>query len=136
MAVFMSNTVTVTVNSVDLTDHITSISGFNETCADIQTTAMGETNISRIGGLKDSSVSITFLNDFAASKVYATLKDLLGTAVNVTVQPVAGSATATNPKKTGSCLITELPFIDGSVGDLSTVSVTWPVTGAISTVTS
>ena len=136
MAVFMSNTVTVTVNSVDLTDHITSISGFNETCADIQTTAMGETNISRIGGLKDSSVSITFLNDFAASKVYATLKDLLGTAVNVTVQPVAGSATATNPKKTGSCLITELPFIDGSVGDLAEVSVTWPVTGAITTATS
>jgi len=126
----------VTINGVDLTDHITSISGFNETCADLQTTAMGETNISRIGGLKDSSVSITFLNDFAASKVYATLKDLLGTAVNVTVQPVAGSATATNPKKTGSCLITELPFIDGSVGDLAEVSVTWPVTGAITTATS
>ena len=136
MAVFMQSSVTVTVNSVDLTDHITSISGFNETCADLQTTAMGETNISRIGGLKDSSVSITFLNDFAASKVYATLKDLLGTAVNVTVQPVAGSATATNPKKTGSCLITELPFIDGSVGDLAEVSVTWPVTGAITTATS
>ncbi len=136
MAVFFNQSVTVTVNSVDLTDHITSVSGFNETCADIQTTAMGETNISRIGGLKDSSVSITFLNDFAASKVYATLASLLGTAVPVTIQPVAGSATATNPKKTGSCLITELPFIDGSVGDLAEVSVTWPVTGAISTVTS
>ena len=136
MAVFMQNSVTVTVNSVDLTAYVTSVSGFNETCADLQTTAMGQTNISRIGGLKDSSVSITFLNDFAASKVYATLKDLLGTAVNVTVQPVAGSATATNPKKTGSCLITELPFIDGSVGDLAEVSVTWPVTGAITTATS
>jgi len=136
MAVFMQNSVTVTVNSVDLTDHITSISGFNETCADLQTTAMGETNISRIGGLKDSSVSITFLNDFAASEVYITLAALLGTAVPVTIQPVAGSATATNPKKTGSCLITELPFIDGSVGDLAEVSVTWPVTGAISTATS
>jgi len=136
MAVFMQNSVTVTVNSVDLTDHITSISGFNETCADLQTTAMGETNISRIGGLKDSSVSITFLNDFAASEVYITLAALLGTAVPVTIQPVAGSATATNPKKTGSCLITELPFIDGSVGDLAEVSVTWPVTGAITTATS
>ena len=136
MAVFMQNTVTVTVNSVDLTDHITSVSGFNETCADLQTTAMGETNISRIGGLKDSSVSLTFLNDFAASKVYATLASLLGTAVNVTITPATGSVTATNPKKTGSCLITELPFIDGSVGDLAEVSVTWPVTGAITTATS
>ena len=136
MAVFMQSSVTVTVNSVDLTDHITSVSGFNETCADLQTTAMGETNISRIGGLKDSSVSITFLNDFAASEVYATLAALLGTAVPVTITPVAGSVTATNPKKTGSCLVTELPFIDGSVGDLAEVSVTWPVTGAITTATS
>ena len=136
MAVFMQNSVTVTVNSVDLTDHITSISGFNETCADLQTTAMGETNISRIGGLKDSSVSITILNAFAASEVYITLAALLGTAVPVTITPTSASVSATNPKKTGTCLVTELPFIDGSVGDLAEVSITWPVTGAISTVTS
>ena len=136
MAVFMSNSVTVTVNSVDLTDHITSVSGFNETCADLQTTAMGETNISRIGGLKDASVSLTFLNDFAASETYITLASLLGTAINVTITPATGSVTATNPKKTASCLVTELPFIDGSVGDLAEVSVTWPVTGSIVTATS
>ena len=136
MAVFMQNSVTVTVNSVDLTDHITSVSGFNETCADLQTTAMGETNISRIGGLKDASVSLTFLNDFAASETYITLASLLGTAINVTITPATGSVTATNPKKTASCLVTELPFIDGSVGDLAEVSITWPVTGAITTATS
>ena len=136
MAVFMQNSVTVTVNSVDLTDHITSVSGFNETCADLQTTAMGETNISRIGGLKDASVSLTFLNDFAASETYATLASLLGTAIDVTITPATGTVTATNPKKTASCLVTELPFIDGSVGDLAEVSVTWPVTGSIVTATS
>ena len=136
MAVFMQNSVTVTVNSVDLTDHITSVSGFNETCADLQTTAMGETNISRIGGLKDASVSLTFLNDFAASETYITLASLLGTAINVTITPATGSVTATNPKKTASCLVTELPFIDGSVGDLAEVSVSWPVTGSIVTATS
>ena len=136
MDVFMQNSVTVTVNSVDLTDHITSVSGFNETCADLQTTAMGETNISRIGGLKDASVSLTFLNDFAASETYATLASLLGTAIDVTITPATGTVTATNPKKTASCLVTELPFIDGSVGDLAEVSVTWPVTGSIVTATS
>ena len=136
MAVFFNQSVTVTVNSVDLTDHITSVSGFNETCADLTTTAMGETNVSRIGGLKDASVSITFLNDFAASETYATLASLLGTAINVTITPASGSVTATNPKKTASCLVTELPFVDGAVGDLAEVSVTWPVTGAISTATS
>ena len=136
MAVFMQNSVTVTVNSVDLTDHITSVSGCNETGAELITTAMSETNVSRIGGLKDSSVSITFLNDFAASEVYITLAALLGTAVPVTITPTSASVSATNPKKTGTCLVTELPFIDGSVGDLAEVSITWPVTGAISTVTS
>ena len=136
MAVFMQNSATVTVNSVDLTDHITSVSGFNETCADLITTAMSETNVSRIGGLKDSSGSITFLTDCAASEVYITLAALLGTAVPVTITPTSASVSATNPKKTGTCLVTELPFIDGSVGDLAEVSVTWPVTGAISTATS
>ena len=136
MAVFMSNDVQVTVNAVDLTSHVTSVNGFNESAADLQTTAMGDSNVTRIGGIKDASVSITFLNDFAASSVYATLAALLGTAVTVEITPTSGSLSATNPKKSGSCLVTELPFVDGAVTDLAEVSVTWPVSGAITTTTS
>ncbi len=135
MAVFMQNDVQVTVNAVDLTDHVVSVSGFNETAADLTTTSMGDSNVTRIGGLKDASVGITFHNDFAASSVYATLSALLGTAVTVAVTPTSGSLSATNPKKSGSALVTELPFIDGAVGDLAEVSVSWPISGAITTTT-
>jgi len=72
MAIFMNETVTVTVNSVDLTDHIASVD-FTETAAEIETTAMGDSNVTRIGGLKDGSVSISWHQDFASSEVYATI---------------------------------------------------------------
>ena len=75
MAIFMNETVTVTVNSVDLTDHITSVD-FSESAAEIETTAMGDANITRIGGLKDGSVSISWHQDFASSEVYATINPL------------------------------------------------------------
>jgi len=132
MAVFHSNTVTVTVNSVDLTDHVTSVS-FSSTAAELDTTAMGDANITRIGGLQDGSVTLEFLQDFAASSVYATLDALIGTVVTVEVTPTSDAVAATNPKKSVSCLVTEVPFIDSGVADLATISVTWPMSGAVTT---
>jgi hypothetical protein len=135
MAVYMSNDVETIVNSVNLSDHVTSIS-FVENAAELTTSAMGTSNVTRIGGLKDGSCSIEFLQDFAASEVYITLAALLGTVVTVAVKPVDSSTAATNPAKSVSCLVTEIPFIDGAVGDLATVSVNWPFTGAVTTATS
>jgi hypothetical protein len=129
MAVFNQNDVQVTVNSVDLTDHVTSVT-FTRS---LDTTAMGDSNITRIGGLQDGSVSIEFLQDFAASEVYATIDTLLGTTTTVEVTPTSGALSAENPKKSVSCLVTEVPFIDGGVADLATISVTWPTSGPVTT---
>jgi hypothetical protein len=49
--------------------------------------------------------------------------------------PTSGSLSATNPKHSASALVTELPIIDGSVSDLATVSVTWPLSGAVTVTT-
>lgn len=135
MAIYMNETVTVTVNSVDLTDHITSID-FTETVSEIETTAMGDANVTRIGGLKDGSVSISWHQDFASSEVYATLNPLLGTTTTVLVKPTSGAVSATNPSKSVSCLVTELPFVSGGVGELATFDTSWPFTGAVTTATS
>jgi hypothetical protein len=134
MAVFLSNSVTVTVNSVDLTDHIASVT-WTETADELETTAMGDDNRTRIGGLKDGSVSIEFHQDFATSSVYQTLYPLLGTVTTVTMTPTDGAVAADNPKHSASCLVVELPVIDGSVSDLATVSVTWPLSGAVTVTT-
>ena len=134
MAVFNQNDVQVTVNSVDLTDHVTSVT-FASTAAELDTTAMGDSNVTRIGGLQDGSVSIEFLQDFDSGETYATLDALLGTVTTVEVTPTSGALSATNPKKSVSCLVTEVPFIDGGVADLATISVTWPMSGAVTTTT-
>jgi len=135
MAVFLQNDVQVTVNSVDLTDHVASIT-WTENADELETTAMGDSNRTRIGGLKDGSVSIEFHQDFAASSVYISLYSLLGTTTTVTMTPTSGSLSATNPKHSASALVTELPVIDGGVGVLATISVNWPLSGAVTVTTS
>ena len=135
MAVFLQNDVQLVVNSVDLTDHVASVT-WQESSDELETTAMGDGNRTRIGGLKDGSVSIEFHQDFAASSVYATLYPLLGTVTTVEMTPTSASVAATNPKHSASALVTELPIIDGSVSDLATVSVTWPLSGAVTVATS
>ncbi len=130
MAVFLQNDVQVTVNSVDLTDHVASIT-WTETSEELDTTSMGSANRTRLGGLKDGSVSIEFHQDFGSSSVYQTLYPLLGTVTTVTMTPTSAAAAATNPEHSASALVVELPIIDGSVSDLATVSVTWPLSGAV-----
>jgi hypothetical protein len=56
----------------------------------------------------------------------------IGTSVAFTVKPTSGATGAGNPVYSGSVLITEWNPINASVGDLAQVSVTWPVTGAVS----
>jgi hypothetical protein len=135
MAVFLSNDNQVTVGGVDLTDHVVSVS-WTETAAELDTTTMGSGNVTRIAGLKDGSVSIEFLQDFAATETYITLYGLLGTLAVVTVTPTSASVSATNPKHSASALVTEVPVLDGAVADLATISVTWPLSGAVTVLTS
>ena len=135
MAIFMNETVTVTVNSVDLTDHITSID-FVENANEIETTSMGSANVTRIGGIKDGSVRISWHQDYASSEVYATLNPLLGTTTTVVVKPTSGAVSATNPSKSVSALVSELPFISGDVGSLSVFDTNWNFSGAVTTATS
>ena len=135
MSVFNSNDVTVSIGGVLLTDHITSVD-FGETAAELDTTTMGSSNITRIAGLKDGNVSIEFLQDFAATEVYATLNPLLGTLTTVIVTPTDAAAAADNPQKSVSCLVTEVPFIASGVADLATISVSWPMSGPVTTTVS
>ena len=136
MAIYASTALSCTIGGVDLSDHITRVS-LNTSADEIDTTAFGDSQRTLIGGLQSGSVSIDFHNDFAASEVYATLTATgLGSAAAVVVKPNSGSTSATNPSKTANCLITELPFLDDSVGELGTISVTWPISGPIVTATS
>ena len=124
----------VVFGSTDLSSYISSIT-LNSTFDIVETTAFGNTAKTRVAGLADNSVTFEFHQDYATSAVEQTIYPLLGTAVSVVAKPVAGTTTAINPQYQFSTLVSEWTPLNGSVGELATASVTWPISGAITKTT-
>jgi len=135
VAVFLNNGVSVTVNAVDLSDHVTAVT-INRTFDELEVTAMGDSGHKFVKGLEASSVTIDFLNDTATGEVLQTLQAAWGTSVNVVIKQTSAAVSATNPSYTMSCLINNTTDVNGSVADIGTQSVTWTVNGAIAVATS
>jgi hypothetical protein len=134
MARLVLTNASVVFGSTDLSDYIASIS-LNSTFDIVETTAFGNTAKTRVAGLADNSVTFEFHQDYATGEVEQTIYPLLGTAVSVVAKPVAGTTTAVNPQYAFSALVSEWTPINGSVGELATASVTWPISGAITKTT-
>ncbi len=134
MAVFLNNGVSVTVNSVDLSDHVTAVT-INRTFDELEVTAMGSLGHQYVKGLEASSVTIDFLNDTATGEVLQTLQAAWGTNVTVVIKQTSGAVSATNPSYTMTCLVNNTTDINGSVADIGTQSVTWNVSGTIAVAT-
>ena len=94
---------------------------------------MGDSGHRFVKGLEASSVTIDFFNDSATSKTLQTLNSssVWGNNVVVTVKQTDAATSATNPLYTMTCLVNNTTPINGAVGDLSTQSVTWNVSGTI-----
>jgi hypothetical protein len=134
MARLVLTNASVVFGSTDLSTYISSIT-LNSTFDIVETTAFGNTAKTRVAGLADNSVTFEFHQDYATSAVEQTIYPLLGTAVNVVAKPVAGTTTAVNPQYAFSTLVSEWTPLNGSVGELATASVTWPISGAITKTT-
>jgi len=125
MAIFLQNNVGVKINSVDLSDHITSVS-LSQIFDELEVTALGDTAHKFAKGLEASTLTLDFLNDFAASNVQATLQAAYGTTVTAVLIPVKGTAvSATNPLYTVSIIVNNLTPLNGAVGDISTSSMSF-----------
>jgi hypothetical protein len=135
MAVFLNNGVVVTVNAVDLSDHVTAVT-LNRNFQELAITAMGDNGVKAVKGLEESSVTIDFLNDTASSEVLQTLQGLWGTSTTVTLKQTSAATSATNPLYTMTCLINGTQDINGAVGDIGMQSVTWNVNGTVVITTS
>jgi hypothetical protein len=121
----------ISVGGVDLSDLVASVT-LNETFDIVETTAFSSTAAkTRVAGLEDNSITLEFHQDYATGEVEQTIYPLLGQAAAVIVKPNGSSTSAFNPSYTCSAIISEWTPINGSVGELATASVTWPVTGAI-----
>ena len=131
MAKFVATDVKVTINGTNLSDHIAQVS-LEQTADEIETTAFGTEWRQRVGGgLKDASISIDFHQDFGAGSVDAILSPLFGSIATVVVAPTSGSVSATNPSFSGTFSVVQYSPVASSVGDLATLSVSWPSAGTV-----
>ena len=127
MAIFLSNGVVATLNSVALSDHVTSAS-ISRTFDELEVTAMGDTAHKFVKGLEASTITLDFLNDDAASgagSVRATLQAAWGTTVPLTLKQTSAAVSTTNPLYSTTVLVNNTQDINGAVADESMQSLTF-----------
>jgi hypothetical protein len=134
MAKFAATDYTITINGANFSSNLNSVELAQE-ADDLETTAFGQGFRTRIGGLKSASITLNFMQDFGAASVDATLNPLLGGIGTVVIKPTSAGPSATNPSYTAECLVTQYSPFASSVGDIATLSVTWPVTGTVTRAT-
>lgn len=135
MPKFAATDFSVTVAGTDLSSSLTSVE-LNLEADDKDTTTFGSGFRTRVGGLKQGSVRLNFLQDFAAGSVEATLYPLLGTIATVVIKPTSGTVSATNPSYSVPVLCTQVAPISASVGDIAVQQVSWVTSGSVVKATS
>ena len=135
MSVYMSNGVVVTLNSVVLSDHVTSAT-INRIFEELEVTAMGDSSRKYTKGLETSTIALDFLSDTAAANVNATLQAAWGTTVTLTLKQTSAAVSATNPLYSTTVLVNNTTDINGAVGDISTQSITFTCNSPIVITTS
>jgi len=129
MATLVLSNASVTIASVDLSDHCRSVTidaGQNM----LDDTAMGDSFQSNAAGLATWSMTFEFLQDYASSKVDVTLESELGIGNTTTlaVQAVAGSSQI---KYAGTGILESYNPVSGSVGDQAMATATFQSASAL-----
>ena len=113
---------TVTVNGTDLSQFCTNVT-VEDSAEEVDVTGFSETYREFIPGLKDSSITATFLQSYGSSEVDAVLGALYynDTAGTVKVKPdTAGTVVYTQISK-----IYNFPPVNGGVGDANSMDITF-----------
>ena len=121
---YLSNPV-VTINAVDLTDQC-SAANLTRVIEALESTSFGKTARVYVGGLENSTLTLTMYNSFASTEVYSTLAALVGTTTTITIKPTSAATSATNPLSTlTGCYLETLPIINAALGALDTIDITF-----------
>jgi len=135
MAKFVLTDASLVINSVDLSDHVTSVT-LNYEAELGDDTTMGDDTRTNLGGLKNWSIDVEFTQNYASGKVDATLWGIVGTSVAIVLKPTSGSVSATNPSYSGNGVIGSYSPIGNSVGDVAMAPVTIAPAGTLTRATS
>ena len=125
MAVMLNSLVGVKINSVDISDHVSSAT-LTQNFDELEITSLGDSAHKFVKGLEASTLSLDFFNDFAASQITPTLQAAYGTTVTAVLIPVKGTGvSASNPLYTVSILINNLTPISGDVASINASSISF-----------
>jgi len=123
--------VTFGTAATDISAYVTSIT-LSTTANEVVTSAMGSSATTRIQGMIDNSVTVELQQDYPTIEKLFWDAFTAGTAVPMTVKPNGtAAASSTNPSYAFSVLPTSWTPVNGAIGDLATVSITYPISGAI-----
>tara|TARA_R110000823_G_scaffold291430_2_gene409840 strand:- start:36 stop:458 length:423 start_codon:yes stop_codon:yes gene_type:complete len=123
--------VTFGTAATDISGYISSIT-LSTTAAEVVTSAMGSSAVTRIQGMIDSSVTLELQQDYPTIEKLFWDAFTAGTSVPMTVKPNGTAAAgSTNPQYAFSVLPTSWTPVAGAIGDLATASITYPISGAI-----
>ena len=118
------------MDGFDVSDHCTSVT--LGTAYDLfETTQMGDIAKKFVAGLEENTLSLELQQDFGVSQLESVIYPNRGLLINCTVRPVNAAVSAVNPQYSFQVLVSEWTPLSGSVGSLATVTVNWPIYGAI-----
>jgi hypothetical protein len=120
----------ISIAGTDFSDSIAAVT-LDVSREQLEITAFGDSARRYIGGLQDSSVTISLHQDFASGSVDSTIWSNLGGTVAIVLKPTSSAVSATNPSYSFNALVVQSTPFASNVGDLATMDVTWPVDGAI-----
>lgn len=122
MARIVLTDASITINSVDLSDHSNSVT-LNYEVDSIEVTAFGDSGHSFEGGLQNNTLEVVLHQDFGASSTEATIYPLVGTQTTVIIKPTSGAVSSTNPSYTlTNCYLAAHNPVAGGVGELSSTT--------------
>lgn len=116
----------IEINSVDLSDHVTSVT-LDYSADMVEDTTFGQDTHGMRAGLLNWSISLEMNNDGAAAEVEATLFPLVGDDTGFTVvlrRNNTAGVSATNPNYSGTGVLESFSPLSGAVGELWTTSPT------------
>lgn len=122
----------VLINSVDLSDHAHSLDT-PDSKNQVDVSAFSASGyIDTLPGQRTQTLTVGFLQDYAAAKVHQTLQPLYenASAFTFTVAPNGSSISSTNPKWSGTAELYEYNGLSGSLNNRAEVTATFrPVAG-------
>lgn len=124
MGIYNLRDASLVVNSVNLSDHVRSIT-ITMNADDLDATAMGAVSHTHVPGLRDDRMEVDFFQDHAAGSVDATLSAMFGVAAGVTIvcKPTSATVGPTNPTFTMTGILLDYSALSGEVGNLSRIPV-------------